>query len=164
MRTNIERIQMFCDASSNPPVVAAVLVKNQQIKYCSANVPLGTMKQFDKRNDDQIMNLELYAILCGLKTFSAECFGCHVSIWTDNVGGECALKKQSAKACDHNKLVHAIWSCAIDLNCSIWFNRVPSALNIADGPTRPDENINCSVLHSMGAKQAVCELAEPYLW
>ena len=114
------------------------------------------MKSFTPRKDAQIMALELYAILCGIDTFKNECSKRNVIIWTDNVGGECALRKQSSKAMDHNRLVHAIWSRTIDCSMGMWINRVPSELNIADGPTRPSEMIGDSILKELGAQNVLC--------
>ena len=149
---------MFCDASSSPPIVAAVLFHNDEVSYCVSRVPDDVVKLFDARSDNQIMALELYAILTGICSFRKHIANKTVRIWTDNVGGECALKKQTAKAQDHNRLVHRIWVLAAQLNCGIWIGRVPSALNIADGPTRPNEAIAMSVLDRLAATEIACKL------
>ena len=127
------------------------------MKYCKADVPEQVLDSFEHRNDNQIMNLEMYAILCSLETFSDACFGCNVVIWRDNVAGECALKRQSAKACDHNRLVHAVRSKAIDLRIGICFCRAPSEMNIADGPTRPKGDVGINVLEAANAVETCCQ-------
>ena len=65
-------LHLFCDASSTPPIVAAVLFQKRGVKYYAADVPANIVDQFHVRNDDHIMALELYAILCGVETFCSE--------------------------------------------------------------------------------------------
>ena len=151
-------VDIFCDASGAPPIIAGVLFQHSQVKYCVANVPVELTTQFEKRNDDQIMGLELYAIWASLETFERECHGASVRIWTDNVGGEHALHKQSAKSRDHNYIIHKVWKKAAEINAGLWINRVPSSENIADGPTRPDENVGLSLLKHLGATKVHCKL------
>ena len=91
------------------------------------------------RDDNQIMGLELLAILVGLETFTHKLKGASVRIWTDNAGGELALKKQAGKASDHNALVHLVWTKAAQINAGLYINRVPSCESIADGPTTPQK-------------------------
>ena len=62
--------------------------------------------------------------------------GCRVHAFTDNVGGECALKAGAARCEDHNMIVHAIWAFAAKYKLPIWFDRVPSKDNLADEPSR----------------------------
>ena len=116
------------------------------------------------RNDDQIMALELYAILAGILSFRDQIRNSNVIIFTDNVGGECALKKQTAKAMDHNMLVHHIWANAAALKSGIWIERVPSAQNIADGPTRPGEEVAMSILNKLQATECMCRLPCEFVW
>ena len=142
---------MFCDASSSPPMIAAVLFEEGKIFYCEAHVPEAILNKPLARNDDQIMALELYTILFGLGNFNSKVANSNLTILTDNAGGECALRKHAAKAPDHNMLVHKIWVTAASLKIGIWINRVASSLNIADGPTRPWENVGSSLLNKLGA-------------
>ena len=85
-------------------------------------------------------------------------------IWTDNESGEGALAKGSAKASDHNLLSHATWMLAAQLGLSIWFERVPTKLNVADLPSRDDFGL----LVQLGAewKEPVVPpgIHQPELW
>ena len=82
------------------------------------------------------MSLELLSIAYGISTF-AECLrGRDVTIYSDNTGAEATLDKGSAKAFDHGKIVHGIWLRLAELKCGAWVERVPTADNIADLPSR----------------------------
>ena len=137
---------------------AAVLFHGKRVSHCKKEVPEQLCKGFSKRNDDQIMALEMCAILAGLLNFESEIKQQNVRIYTDNVGGKCALRKQTAKAADHNRLVHRIWAVAAEMGIGLWFERVPSAENIADGPTRPNEEIEMSILNKCKSRECVCKL------
>ena len=149
---------MFCDASGSPPRIAAVVIDKYSIEHCAMDVLPTVAAKFEQRNDKQIMGMELLAILAGIETFKDKCQGARVRIWTDNIGGECALRKQACKAVDHNALVHLVWTKAAELNAGLFINRVPSCENIAHGPTRPDEEISSLVLHKLGAARRDCKL------
>ena len=97
------------------------------------------------------MAYDMLAIVMGIETFSDHCKDSVVKIWTDNKGGEHAMRKQSSKAVDHNKLAHLTWLKGAAINAGLWFERVPTKGNIADGPTRPDGAIGLSVLKLFGA-------------
>ena len=102
-------------------------------KHDVSNVVLDAYRE---RNDAQIMTVEIMAILVGLHTFGDVIRGASVRVWTDNVGGECTLRKGSAKQEDHNLLVFAVWFAAARLGCALWFERVGAKDNIADQPSR----------------------------
>ena len=57
------------------------------------------------------------------------------------LGAECAAVKGSAKAFDHNALIHRIWSQALSERIHLWVERVPSKWNIADCPSRFKYNL-----------------------
>ena len=57
-------------------------------------------------------------------------------IWTDNDGGLGALKAGSAKAIDHNRLVHAVWLLAAKHDIGLFIDRVSSHDSVSDFPSR----------------------------
>ena len=75
------------------------------------------------------------AILLALASFDNLIRGRKVVLYTDK-GAEGTTKKGSAKAIDHNALIHAIWVLALELKTHLWIERVPSKLNLADSPSR----------------------------
>jgi len=102
---------------------------------------------------------EIIAIMMALSTFSAELQGRRVILFSDNSGAEKSTSKGSAKAFDHNQLVHAIWSHAVAHSIHLWVKRVPSKDNIADCPSR----FEYEILHQLHARWRKPVLAELYL-
>ena len=56
-------------------------------------------------------------------------------------GAEGSMVRGSAKAFDHNQLIHDIWSLALESGIAIWIERVPSKYNVADSPSRHEWKI-----------------------
>jgi len=102
-------VDLFCDARGTPPRVAAVIIAGDSIRYTDWEPPASLLETFKPRKDEQIMGQELLAIAVGLCTFLPQLEGCCVRVWTDNAGGEGALRKGATKASDHNLIVHAVW-------------------------------------------------------
>ena len=75
------------------------------------------------------MSLELLALALGLCTFSEECRGRRVRLFSDNVGAEQATDKGSAKRWDHTSIVHCLWLKAAELKAQLWVERVPTKDN-----------------------------------
>ena len=130
-------VQLFCDARGSPPRLAAVLYTHDgRSFYTDVAPPDCILKLFSKREDGQICGLELCAIALGLSTFADHCEGQKVRVWSDNTGSENSTRRGSARAWDHNQLVHAIWVKAAMLGCHMIVDRVPTKDNIADLPSR----------------------------
>jgi hypothetical protein len=140
-------VDLFCDARGSPARVAAVLVKGHKVSYTDWAPPADLLRTFQAREDNQIMGQELLAIVVGLSTFAAELRGCAVRVWTDNAGGEGALRKGGSKASDHNLLIHATWLLAARGGFGMYIYRVPTKDNIADSPSREEYTL----LEAMGA-------------
>ena len=130
------QVELFCDARSTPPRVAAVMYKDHHVAYTAWDVPDSVTRTFNQRRDAQIMGLELLAVLIGIATFMPQLRHCAVQIWEDNQGGECALTKACARASDHNLLVHATWLLAARGGIALWIERVASEDNVSDEPSR----------------------------
>ena len=97
--------------------------------------------------------------MVALSTFSNEVQGEKVLLYSDNKGAEATTAKGSARAFDHNALVHEIWSHALRHNFHLWVERVPSKFNIADSPSR----FRYKILEDIKAKWRRPVLAEVYL-
>lgn len=147
-------VDVFTDASGKPPCAAAVMHDQGRFAYTVSHPSGGTLAEFQERSDDQIMALELLAVVLALASFKAALVGRNVRLWIDNQGGQFALLRGSAKALDHNRLVHEVWSFALRHGIGLWLERVPSALNIADEPSRGET----STVRGLGA-----QLTEPSL-
>ena len=102
---------------------------------------------------------ELLAIALGLSTFDSQIAGRPVVVFSDSVGAEKCTAGGAAKAHDHNRLVHGIWAQAFHSRFSLWIERVPTADNISDAPSRFDYRL----LMELGAKWCRPALANLYL-
>jgi hypothetical protein len=129
---------LFTDARSTPPRIAAVLVVDGVYHYTDWEPDASTMAIFSARKDNQIMGLELMAIAVGICSFEELIRGRSLRVYCDNVGDERALACGAAKAQDHNRLIHAMWTQALQLKLSLWTYRVPTKDNIADLPSREE--------------------------
>jgi hypothetical protein len=135
-------VDLCCDAAGEPQRLAAVLVDGATTVYTdlapSTSEQAQLRRNLVQRKDSQIVALELLAIVLGLTTFEDRLKHAIVRVWTDNGGGEGAIKKGSGKAWDHNLIVHGIWLIAARHSFGIWFGRVPTKDNISDSPSRSD--------------------------
>ena len=73
-----------------------------------------------------------------------QCLG-YVRVWP---GAEGCTRKGSAKAFDHNMLIHVIWELAFQRRVALWIERVPSKDNISDLPSRGQ----IALLYALGAQ------------
>ena len=142
-----EWVQLFADASSTPAHLGAVVVLGRKFFYTSWAVPSELLSLFQFRRDNQIMGLELLAIALALDTFADKIRGRRVRVWSDNTGSESAVRRGKAKAFDHGCIAHCIWLAAAELGIELRVDRVPTASNIADLPSRREY----SWLEEMGA-------------
>ena len=62
--------------------------------------------------------------------------GRNVVIWSDNTGAEAVVRRGTAVTFDHCCLTHALWKRFAELRLAVWVERVPTAVNIADDPSR----------------------------
>ena len=59
-------------------------------------------------------------------------------VWSDNTGSESTARRGSAKAWDHCRIVHSLWAKAAMLRAHMVVDRVPTAENVADCPSREE--------------------------
>ena len=88
---------------------------------------------------NQIALIELLAVLTGVEEFRELIRGRDVRIFVDNTVAESSLRngymrRDSRDAC---ALIGELWLQLLHLGVNVWFDRVPTAFNIADGPSRP---------------------------
>ena len=75
------------------------------------------------------------------------------------VGAEHGTAKGSAKAWDHNALIHNVWLQALQQHFSLWVYRVPTDDNLSDLPSRGEYEL----LQEIGAVWHDPYIAEIYL-
>ena len=81
-------VHLFCDASSTPPYLGAVVLLEDEILWTHMSPPANVLHSFLTRRDKQIMGLELLAISMALDTFDDLIRGRKVVVHTDNKGSE----------------------------------------------------------------------------
>ena len=132
-------VRMFVDAASTPAHIAAVVCLDGVLHYTNAAPAAEWVSKLRQgREDNQIMSLELLAIVLGLASFKKEVEGRKLVLYSDNKGAELSTGRGSAKAADHNAIVHSIWTMAFQYGVHLWLERVPSIDNISDSPSRGD--------------------------
>jgi len=129
-------VHLFADARGEPPRLAAVLRIDGKLLFTELAPDEEVLNNFRPRKDAQIMGLELLAIALGMSTFAHLLKGRRVMIWSDNTGSERTTQKGRAKAFDHSCIVHCLWKRAAEIGMESWVDRVPTAENIADDPSR----------------------------
>ena len=129
------------------------------------------------RNDQQIAALEMLAQCVALSTWAHALAGRRVVFFSDNSVAECTFRKGAAKSRDHNHLVHQFWSAVVALKAApqsraarhvraaapprqvhAWIERVESARNLADLPSREEREL----LSRLGGKRVRAQLAEAF--
>jgi len=146
-RCNQKPLHLLVDARSTPPRVAAVLIQGGVLYYSDAQPSNELMQIFTKRDDNQIMSLEILSIAFGLSVFKDQLRGQNVHVHSDNTAAQHNTAKGRAKTFDHTCLVHGIWTMALELQIGLYVSRVPTKENIADDPSRE----RYSLLKKLGA-------------
>ena len=104
-----DTVYLFADARGSPPRVAAVLRTAQGVVYTDWEPSAQCISAFYRREDSQIMGLEILSVALGLCAFGELLRGKHVMVFSDNTGAEAAIKSGSAARFDHCCLAHSIW-------------------------------------------------------
>ena len=103
-------LNLFADAAGKECHIAATLVLDSgHMLFCELPAPASVLAAMRKRNDRQIMGLEIISIALGICSFSEHLRGRKVRIWSDNTGAESSVRRGSSKRFDHCALSHAIW-------------------------------------------------------
>ena len=64
------KVNMFCDAASNPPKIAAILFTNGKPIFTKLDVDKAMLRKFEPRKDNSIMGLEILSVLLGVSIIS----------------------------------------------------------------------------------------------
>ena len=117
--------------------VGAVLADpgSGKVSYISEKVPHSVMSHFVAR-ENQVVVTELAAVLVSLKTWFKEIRGRDVLLLVDAEAVEAALVKGSSSAIDLGRLIEDVWRAAVESRVAVYFDRVPTDSNLADGPSR----------------------------
>ena len=136
---------LYTDASweNNTGMLGAILFDESDnavrtIDTLLASTTTGAMVELFK-NTSTIFGLELTAVALALFRFRFRFVGQSIMIFIDNNAVLGAIVRGQTNGNPAHAFVSAIWMIACTFSISIWFDRVPSAVNIADLPTRHRE-------------------------
>ena len=107
-----------------------------------------------------INEAESLAAVVALQALSPQLSGVEVLLFVDNRAAEGTLLKAYSKSRHLTVLAALFWQAVRYSKSAAWVGRVPSHLNVADGPSRDDP----SVPRSLGATQLHPNLPAPGSW
>ena len=97
-------VHLFVDARGQPARCAAVLFIDGKCRYTDGQPSQKYRALLDKRQDNQIMSLEIMAVALGLSTFSEVLKGRKVVVYSDNTGAEAcsfSVRCMPLSSCSH---------------------------------------------------------------
>ena len=92
--------------------------------------------QFLSKRKNYIQFLEMAAAVLALPSFFKEIQGAELDVYCDNTGQQGALRKGFSRAWDYCVVAGVFWELVARAQCDVWIDRVPTAANCADYPTR----------------------------
>ena len=135
---------IYVDAScdDNKVGLGGVLISEQgsKVAYFSqwAEDELRTIVAPTSKNP--IFEFECLAVLLAIKTWSGLIGGCNLVIFSDNEGTKACLVKGSSDNEVGMAIVDNVHKSMDDIGCNAWFERVNTASNISDGPSRGEQS------------------------
>ena len=108
-----------------PPVVIALLTRTASPE---------DIAHF--RDTSVIYGLELFTVVATIFTLRYRLRGCSVAIFVDNNAALCALIKGDSLSVPVSRLIPSMWYLSATFCITLCFERVSSASNIADAPSR----------------------------
>eukprot|EP00392_Amoebophrya_sp_AT5.2_P018980 g19652.t1 len=154
--TNLANFRHTVTTRANPPPViiytdacgAGLL---GAVLFDGETAVAGSWWSADRHGDRTIEYFEMEAVVVALKNFADRIRGRRVLIFIDNESAQGAVTKGHSTDNCVADLIHEIWSTALALGLDIWFERVISALNVADGPSRDFfetcHALGCEIVH-----------------
>ena len=140
--------------------MGAVFFCDGVTSYTHGAVPERVVCSLKERCDEQIVALEMLAVVFALLAFLPHLADRAVRIWVDNAAAECILKRGSAASSDHNWICHEIWTLCFKHKIGLWVERVSSDDNVADEPSRR----KFDVVGELGKEVAVPACTSDVLW
>ena len=132
---------LYTDASwsdkKNSGRIAAILVDRSTgniIDVLSSAAPASLVRAF--KSSLVIYGLELFALVAASAVWQFTLSNSQVSAYVDNDPSSNGLVRGAAKFPIAHYMILRFWQLMCKRSISVWFERVPSPLNLADLPTR----------------------------
>ena len=131
---SIDHAALTADGVSNGWGIAVVL--GDRVWLARGSVPISLLDSLKKKKT-YIFYLEALAQCLGAWLFEPE-LGSSYWAFVDNTSAEFALRKGYSRDGDANRLTAFFWASVAAAGAAPWFERVASAAQVADGPSRGD--------------------------
>ena len=137
--------------------IAAVIFPRPPLQpaYAAMQLPEDLCRLFAPRNP--IEQIETAAVLLLFEIFAAELRDTDVRLFVDNVAAQGSLVRGFSRSLSQAVLCGAVWTRAALARVGLWVDRVESAANVADIPTRPAQRERFALLRSLGVHRRIVE-------
>ena len=130
----------FVDAAHEPERsgLGGVLINEQgnPVGFFSEWITGSTLDEFEAKSGNPIFEMECFEIYCGITLWKRFIQRCNIVVFTDNQGTlSCVIKGHSDNQLG-NMIVNATHRLGEECSCNCWYERVNTASNIADAPSR----------------------------
>ncbi|CAE7553006.1 ubiad1, partial [Symbiodinium necroappetens] len=140
---------IYVDAScdDNKVGLGGVLVSEQgsMVAYFSEWAADELKEIVAPTSKNPIFEFECLAVLLAVKTWTGLISGCNLVIFSDNEGTKACLVKGSSDNEVGMAIVDSVHKSLDDAGCNAWFERVNTASNISDGPSRGEQSESLGV-------------------
>lgn len=140
-------VSLYTDGAGDGCIGAVLLIPQWPALALASHVSRRVLSMLQGRKN-QIALIELLAVLAAVDTFAEFLRGHDVLLWIDNVVAEAAVRNGYLRqdCWDGCAIASALWLAIWRLSSNVWTMRVPSLLNISDGPSRPKDPSKLSPL------------------
>ena len=109
----------------------------RSVSYFGSTVPDKIIQTWRSLGSKQVIHqTEILPVLISVIMWADVLRDHRVFVFVDNEGAKNALISHSSSNCFSRKILRAVAEVVTDANIYVWFSRVPSKSNIADGPSR----------------------------
>ena len=130
---------LYTDAAGNGAIAAVLFLADRNRPYvCSCTIPMHWMRKLKARKN-QIGIFEAIAVLMAIESLDHLVKESDLFIFVDNTQAQALLANGFGDDEDVCVVAAAFWERAAGGDVGVWFERVDSKSNWADGPTRPEE-------------------------
>ena len=104
--------------------------------FFSEKVPLNILRSLQTHTPKVIAALELLAAVMAVDVLRPHVKGSRLFVFVDNEAARANLISMSSPVTHHVRLLRALFEIVSHRSLFMWISRVPSASNVADGPSR----------------------------
>jgi hypothetical protein len=152
LRPSGHHLVAYSDAAGTGCIAAVLFPGAPRVPlWTRAFVPPELVARFCKRAT-QIHMYEALAALLLLETFRAFLTSRELVLFVDNASAKGSLVRGFSSAEDLCAVASAFWEVCAHGRINPYFEWVPSKLNVADGPSRPEEPGSMAFLQQIGAR------------